>query len=232
MPHLPRPALTAALATGLTTAGLLLTGCAAGTTGPGIALQVEDEQITAARVDVSAEAVCAFFEPQFDANGQVVPLSDVRVAVVQLMTIEEVARELAAASGVEPGPLAEGERERIEREAETLDEDLREAYVDAFEAEPYVRAVLEAVGEAALVAEGDPAPGPEESVERGNQALAEFDVDVAIDPRYGVDYEAGTLPVVSTDTSLAVTAQSVAAAAEQPDPGYAASLPASQRCGG
>lgn len=226
-PHLPRPAALAALAT----TALLLTGCAEGSTGPGVAVAVGDETISAERVDAAAEAVCAFFEPQFEQGGQAVPLGDVRAGMVQLMTLEEVARQLAEEQGVEPGPLAEQERARIARDAQQIDEDLREAYVDALEAEPFVNAVVEAVGEAALAAEGDADPGPEAAFERGRQLLEEFDVDVEIDPRYGVDYEAGAVVPVVTDTSVAVTELAVAGAAEQPDPAYAASLPESQRCG-
>lgn len=213
--------------------GLLLTGCAGGTSGPGVAVAVGDQTISAAHVDRTAAHMCEALEEDFRAQSTVVPMSFIRQGVVQLLSLRAQASQIAEQYGVEPGPTYEREVAERSRSVAGLPEDVRESYVEVMTADALATAVVEQVGRAKLEEEGFAEPTAEQVSQAGNDVFATWPDQhgIEIDPQYGLEFSDGAL--VPTDTSLSVAVSDLAklGQASEPDPSYAASLPASQRCG-
>lgn len=213
--------------------GLLLTGCGGGPSGPGVAVEVGDQAISAVHVDRTAAHMCEALEEDFRAQSTVVPMSFIRQGVVQLLSLRAQASQIAEQYGVKPGPAYEREVSERSRSVAELPEDVRESYVEVMTADALASAVAEEVGRAKLVAEGFSEPTAEQVAQAGSDVFATWPDQhgIEIDPQYGLELSDGALVPADTDLSVAVSDLAKQGQAAEPDPSYAASLPASQRCG-
>lgn len=227
---------------------LALTGCGGSGPRPGVAVTVGDDVITEQDVDQGSRGLCSFFAAEIEQQGAV-GFASIRQSVAVLLTLRSAVDQLAAETGAEPGSDFLRQEEGLEQRADDLDpaED-REAIVDAAGAEPYVIAMVPAIGEALLAEEGETDPALSASTRRGLEALTGFlsDADVEFDPSLGLTYQDVPLPPADTDvpaeqvigalfaprdTSTSVGVSETAAQALEPNADYAASLPENQRCG-
>lgn len=216
----------------LAAAAALLSGC--GATSPGVAVSVGEQTVSVAEVDEAADAVCRSVERELRSGNQVVPLGQMRQYTLSLLAAAAQARQIADEYDVEPGADFRRARAQVAAQAEaTLPEHLQEPYIEAMSAEALVSSVISAAGEAALSAEGVEDPSTEQVSQRGSDIFATWPDahGVDVDPRYGLELVDGQLRLADTSLSTAVSDPARAAAAEQPDPAYARSLPGSQRCG-
>jgi hypothetical protein len=92
--------------------------------------------------------------------------------------------------------------------------------------------VQRAVGELLLGEEGG-GQDYDAQVARGRTEFERWisDHGVTFDPSLGIELVKGSVQSVDTGLSVAVGEAAVAGAAEEPDEGYARSLPDSHRCG-
>lgn len=220
----------------LAAAALLLTGC--GSARPGTAVSIGGEEISVAQADRAAEALCLGAVQSSQEQGQEmqpISMGTARRAAVNILAVEQVIRDLMDEYDVQPGEAYTTTRAEAAAQAERLPERLREDYVDVMTVQDLLDSVALELGAAALREEGVRDPAEEEAGARVNQLLAESwpDADeLDLDPRFGLALgEAGGLVPADTSLSVPVSEAAVAGAAEQPDPAYAGSLPAAQRCG-
>ena len=211
--------------------GLVLTGC--GSASPGVAVEVGDETISTRTVDRASAHVCTALGDEFRGSGTVVPMGFIRQGVVQLMTLESTAMQIAEEYDVEPGAAYQRELAQLERTAAGLPEEVREDYVEVMSANALANDVLEQVGRASLVADGFTEPTVDQVTQAGTDIFTSWpDANgVEVDPRYGVELVDGTLTPVDTNLSVAVGETAQAGLATDPDVTYANTLPETHRCG-
>lgn len=212
-------------------AGLVLTGC--GSASPGVAVEVGDETISTRSVDEASAHVCTALGEDFESSGRVVPMGFIRQGVVQLMTLESTAMQIAEEYGVEPGAAYQRELAQLERTAAGLPEEVREDYVEVMSANALANDVLEQVGRASLTAEGFTDPTVEQVTQAGTDIFTSWPDThgVEVDPRYGLEMVDGALTPVDTNLSVAVGETATSGLATEPDPTYAGTLPETHRCG-
>jgi hypothetical protein len=212
-------------------AGLVLTGC--GSASPGVAVEVGDETISTRSVDEASAHVCTALGEDFESSGRVVPMGFIRQGVVQLMTLESTAMQIAEEYGVEPGTAYQRELAQLERTAAGLPEEVREDYVEVMSANALANDVLEQVGRASLTAEGFTDPTVEQVTQAGTDIFTSWPDThgVEVDPRYGLEMVDGALTPVDTNLSVAVGETATSGLATEPDPTYAGTLPETHRCG-
>lgn len=209
----------------------LLAGC--GEIHPGAAAQVGEQRVNMSEVDDDAADVCKAFEPQFQQQQQVIPMRYVKQAVVQAVTMRELARQVAEDRNIEEPASYRTELVKIEEQAQQVPASVRDTFIEFQSASPYVSAILLQAGGEALQMEGEPRPTNDQAAARGASLFADFarDIGVDIDPRYGLELQDGEIVPTDRSVSLAVGDLATRAAATEPDPEYAASLGSSQRCG-
>lgn len=210
----------------------LLSGCA-GSASPGVAVDVDGEEITVAEVDRATSAICTSVEPDLRGQNNTLAMSNVRQFVVSLLTASAQARRLAEEYGVEPGPEYHRQVAQLEVTAEAFPADTRADYVEVMSTESLVNSVVEAVGRASLAEDGITDPEVEQVAQRGQDLFSSWpdDHEVVIDPRYGLEVSGGQLVPADTNLSIAVSDEAKKAMQEEPDPAYARSLPDLHRCG-
>lgn len=231
----PRPTRRHRSVALLGAAALLLTGCGSAT--PGTALTIGEEEISLAQADRAAEALCLGAQQTSQAQGQEmqsIPMVTARRAAVNILAVDQVVRNLMDEYDVEPGAAYAAERAEHATQAERLPERLREDYVDVMSVQSLINDVALELGAAALRDEGVRNPSEEEAGTRVNQLISEGwpdAEDMHVDPRFGLALREGQLVPSDTTLSVPVSEAALAGAAEQPDPAYAGTLPAGQRCG-
>ncbi len=152
-----RPRLIAGL---VTASVLVLTGCGGSGPQPGVAVSVGDEIVTEQDVDTAARGLCSFFADDVAQQGAVA-YREVRRTVAVLQTLRTAVDELAAQTGADPG--SDYRRSEASLESETADIQPaaeREALVRTLGSEPYVLAMVPAIGEALLREDGEVDPDP------------------------------------------------------------------------
>jgi hypothetical protein len=212
--------------------GAALSGCA-GSASPGVAVDVDGETISVADVDRAAAAVCTSLEPDLRGASNTVAMTNVQQYVVSLLTAAEQARRLADEHGVDPGAEFSRAVAQSRQTAKAFPEETRDDYVEVMSAEPLVNAVVDAVGRASLAQDGIAEPTVEQVAQRGQDLFTSWPDQhpVEVDPRYGLAMDGGQLRAADTNLSVAVGEVAKAASAAEPDPVYARTLPAGQRCG-
>ncbi len=226
------------LPTGLAAAAALLmagvlSSCGVAGTGfhPGVAAEVGDDQVKLSTVDTIARDYCSAIKEQL--SGQALPNRYLRGGVVGQLALVSAARQLAAEYDVEPGVQYEQKVAELRAAVATLDEGAQDAVVTIESAGTYLSSVATAVGTQLLTDAGESDPGASEARAAGEQALVTWldENDVQIDPRFGVRIEQGAVVPADGSVSTAVGDTARAGIVDSPDPEYAASLPASLRCG-
>jgi hypothetical protein len=208
-------------------AGLLLAGC--GSANPGVAVKVGDEEISTRHVDdVTANYCTAVGELE-----SAVPMSFVRQYVVQLLTLRSQASQIADDYGVEPGSTYFTDVAQRQETASTKPEEVQDDYVELASTSAYAQDILDQVGAIVLEDKGVSDPTSEQSTQAGIDVFNQWPNthDLEIDPRYGLRNVDGVLSAVDTSTSVAVGETAKAGMATEPDPAFAATLPANHRCG-
>lgn len=222
----------AALSLGLS---LGLTGCGVTGTGfrPGVAAEVGDRTVTTDRVDALVGDYCDAIEDILAQQSQVVPLSIFRSGIAGQLALVSAAEQMADDHGVGPSDAYQRALADIEKQIGDFTETQQEAVLEVEGAATYVAAVQVSVGELLLREEGVATPGPTESGERGLEAFTTWldENDVELNPEFGISVDDAAINTADESVSFAVGEAAVQGMAEEPDPDYAASLPASQRCG-
>jgi hypothetical protein len=182
---------------GLAVAVATLSGCAG--LQPGAAVVVDDRVVTEDRVDLATEALCEYFAPQLEQAQQSVPLLEVRRAAATLLALRSATEQVAEAYDATPTRDYNRELTRLEEQAETLPDDLQEAFLEVQGAQVYVPTVLSEIGAAALAADGAAgATGADltTTTVAGLQVLAEFlrENEVEFAPGLGLAVEVGEVP--------------------------------------
>ena len=228
---MPRPGRIAGVA-GLAVAAALLAGC--GSASPGVAVQVGDETITTNEVDELASEYCRAVGDQLAAQNppQIVPNRYFRGGIAGTLTMRTIGEQLGEEYGVEPGKTYDESVAKLEQSVGVLDEEVREAVIEVESSSAYVEAMQAAVGEVLLEEEGGSAPEYSQQVERGQQAFEDWIAanGVTFDPALGVSLDGGQVTSQDTSLSFAVGDSAVKGGADEPDPAYAAALPAAQAC--
>lgn len=220
----------------------LLSGCGGAVTdaptSAGEAARVGDESISHAKVNDTAEGICAGLEAEFADRGQVVPMLNIKQLALSLLAARSQLEQIADEYDVEPGPEVQTDRLEWERSAQAVPEELREGYVDVRNTESLLTSILTQAGEVALAREGIRNPTQEEVMGRGSEL---FDTwtdsnDLETDPRYSMVFLDGELQPGDRNASVAVSDRAVEGMLqmlepEEADPTVPASLPESQRCG-
>ena len=208
-------------------AGLLLAGCGSAT--PGVAVTVGDEQISNRQVnDVTANYCTAVGELE-----SAVPMSFVRQYVVQLLTLRSQASQIADDYGVEPGATYYNDVAQRQETASTKPEEVQDDFVELASTSAYAQDILDQVGAIVLGDQGVTDPTSEQTTQAGIDVFNQWPNthELEVDPRYGLRSVDGVLSPVDTSTSVAVGDSAKAGAATEPDPAFAATLPANHRCG-
>ena len=208
-------------------AGLLLTGC--GSTSPGVAVKVGDEEISTRHVDqVTANYCTAVGELE-----SAVPMGFVRQYVVQLLTLRSQASQIADDYGVEPGSTYRNDVAQRQSTAEAQPEEVRDDYVELASTSAYAQDILDQVGRIVLEEQGVADPTAEQTTQAGIDVFNQWPNthDVEVDPRFGLRVVDGVMSPVDTNTSVAVGETAQAGMSTEPDPAFAETLPVSHRCG-
>lgn len=201
--------------------GTVLSGCA-GEGAPrlgGVAAEAAGETITLEDVDVLTDALCLsneatgdtrYTRPRSNMQNNLVGAL-VQAAIVEELGLGEDARNTVDTDRV-PG-WADMSNDQQRELKEFLDSDAR------------LRKALEEVS--------DPnAQSPEEASQQGlamiAERAAEADIEVTINPRYGLAFEDGS---VTGAQGLSTAVSDTATSGEQPDAAQLSSLPDSQLCG-
>jgi peptidyl-prolyl cis-trans isomerase SurA len=213
----------------------VLSGCGVAGTSfhPGVAAQVGDDRITVSEVDDVASSYCSAIKEQLSGEKQVLPLRYLRAGIAGQLVLVAAAQQLADKYSVEPGVAYDQKVAELQGAVGTLPESQQDAVIEIESSATYINGVKQAVGEQLLADKGEPNPTSDQAVQAGQRAFTTWlaGQDVTIDPQFGVEIKDGQ--AVPVDTSLSYAAGDTAknGNAGNPDPGYAASLPASHRCG-
>ncbi|WP_121255770.1 hypothetical protein [Nocardioides ferulae] len=229
----PRP-LRRSLAGVVTASALLLSGCGAAGWNPGVGVRAGDQTISSSRVEELTAGYCAAIESQLEEGGQAFAGRFLRGGVVGELALAAAAEEMADDYGVTVAGQYDRQVSSLEQAVADLPEDQQEAVIEIEAAGSYVVEAKIEVGQLLLVEEGAAGdPTREESLARGEEAFADWlaENEVRLDPSYGMAIEDGVAVPVDTGLSYAVSDVAKQGDVTEPDPGYAGSLPNSQRCG-
>ena len=226
MRHNPRKRLVAGLAAATV---LLLSGCG-DNLGPGVAAEIDGEQISSSEVDDLATVIC---EIDKGANQAGTPIAAQRATALTVLLGIEVGRRVGDVDAVPQQQVTQSVQAAADAR-ELVPEDLRDFFDEVVEESTRSAAAMDAAAAASLQQAGkQPEPtAVQQEVSRLQQGYLE-DHPVEIDPRFGV-YQNGQ--VVSGDGSLsvAVSERAKSFVPQSTDDGTAqpaADLPASQVCG-
>jgi hypothetical protein len=212
-------------------AALLLAGCGL---NPGAAAVVGDTRISDDQVDGAASALCAANIAGAAAQGQPKPelaTRGARQAALSLLIDSELSHQFGEANGIEP-PRAELSTALAQNQQtiDALPEDLRDDFSELFRSYVEGQLIVQQAGREAAGA----AAGPEELATAGNQQrdawLAEEDIEVELDPRFG-EYKDGGIDGSGGSLSVAVSDRAAAGDVTEPGPEWVADLPMTQKCG-
>jgi hypothetical protein len=222
----------------------LLTGCAGAQ--PGVAARVGDESIRVSEVNRLTDGFCQAIERQLESQGTVLPMNVVSGSVVQVLSMNAAARQLAEEHGVEPSSDYVSNLANIEQSSEGMPEDAREANVTLRSGAAYATDILTTIGRQELEAEGVEEPNSDEALAKGQDVLSVWlaENEPEIDPQYHLAIADFQPQALDTSTSYAVSGGSKAAALSdlfafteldeaqtEEFTAYARDLPESQRCG-
>jgi hypothetical protein len=222
----------------------LLTGCAGAQ--PGVAARVGDESIRVSEVNRLTDGFCQAIERQLESEGTVLPMNVVSGSVVQVLTMNAAARQLAEEHGVEPSSNYVSNLANIEQSSEGMPEDAQEANVTLRSGAAYATDILTTIGRHELEAEGAEEANSDEALAKGQDVLSVWlaENEPEIDPQYHIAIGDFQPEALDTSTSYAVSGGSKAAALSdlfaftelEPEQheeftAYARDLPESQRCG-
>jgi hypothetical protein len=211
-------------------AALALTGCGM---HPGDAAVVGGDTISGAQVDDAAAALCSANITGAKAQGQPAPdlaTRGARQAAVQLLIDTDLSQQFGKARGVTPDQAQVSSALAQNRQTLTLLPENRKAdFEKILRGYAEGQLILIAIGKQEL---GDPSASDQKALAAGTQARdkwAKGNVDVEVDPRYG-EWSGGSLHTATGSLSVPVSERAVSGANMDPDAGWVAGLPSSQKC--
>lgn len=233
----PRP-LAGRTAPGAVALALLLagglSGCGISGTDfhPGVAAQVGDTSITVSQVDSVASEYCSAITSQLQSNNQVLPLHYLRTGVVGRLTLVAAAKQFAAEKGVTAGSQYDQKVAQLQGAVASLPAEQQDAVIQIESSGDYISGVERAVGKQVLEAAGTTGSAADATA-AGQKAFSAWlaDQSISIDPQFGLKIEEDQTVPTDTSVSYALSDTARSGAATSPDQTYAASLPASHRCG-
>lgn len=209
---------------------LVLSACGAGGVSPGVAAEVDDEQISSDEVDDLATVIC---EIDKGAGQPGKPMSAQRATALTVLLAIEVGREVGDIDAVPQEQVNQSVAAASEAR-QFVPEDLQ-SYFDEIVRESTRSAIAVDAAAAAAVSETGEQPEPtavqEEAARLQQEYLADNPID--IDPRFGVYQDGqvvsgdGSVSVPVSERATSLVPQSTDDMAAQPP----ADLPASQVCG-
>jgi peptidyl-prolyl cis-trans isomerase SurA len=163
-------------------------------------------------------------------NTQATPIRYFSHEFASALVDKAAAEQLAEDYGVEPSAQYKSGLARLEPQLVDLDEDQKEAVLEAVSAtgaqgfQSYTDDILTQVGEIELQDQGQDDATSADHLEAGRELLQDWidDHDVEVNPKYGV--EIGTEGQVDTDLSYAVGDTAKGGLQPQADPGYTEGL--------
>ena len=205
----------------------LVTGCGSvPALNPGVAVRVGDDTVSRQQVQDTADDYCAATltrnagqVPNHYNNGLSASAYALRAAADRFMDDHDVSVDDSYDQAI-------GE---AEAQLADLSDAQRDAVIQIGGASVYASAAEISVGRDLLGG----SPSDEDAQAAGQKEFVSWldDHDVRIDPRYGVSVDEGAITGADTSLSFALGSTATKADAAEPDATYAASLPASQRCG-
>jgi hypothetical protein len=198
---------------------------------PGIAAVVADKSITVNDIDSLATRYCTAIKPQIQQQHELLPMRYLRSGIAGELVIRDAAQQLADEYDVQPDDQYNQAVSQSQAGTSTLDKDTAAAVVEVDTIDPYVTAILTAVGAKKLPTSGG--ASTDDQLAAGKKVMAAWFAShqVDIDPRFGIQLKDNEPVAADTDLSLAVSTTAKEGMAQQPSQGYAAALPSSAVCG-
>lgn len=208
-------------------AALLLSSC--GGTAPGVAAEVEGDQISTEQVDDFAEVLCAIGGVAGTESGAATKLA--RFGSLQILMANELTADLADLDAV-PAQSVATILEGMSAAREELSAEQQETFDEVAEEFARAQTAIVELGRDALAVEGQATEIPdEEAYAEGQRLLSEYaaEADIEVDPRYG-ELVDGALQPSSGSISVPVSDLAVQGASPEVGEGFVSQLPASQKC--
>lgn len=219
-------ALAAVIAAGV--ALLALTGC--GEVHPGAAAKVGDTTISRDQVDTISRIQCDLAKDQQQSAPQ--PRAKMVQATLNILVETAIDNMYGQSVGASYDRSAlQAQVSQFKTGVAKLPKDDQDAIIAAFTGYARGRLVLESVGRQRLVAQGQPKPGVDETINEGSRLVGAWSkkLDIQIDPRYnpGTSNQAG-----GGDGSISRSVSTYAkASARGTSAGFIGSLPTGLLCG-
>ncbi len=214
---------------------LSLSGCAGSspTLNGGVASRVGDQTVAMSEVSRLTNGYCDAFRPQLASQGQFYPLRYLSGYVVGTLTLKAATEQLVDHYGVTLPDSYQDSLDSLESQLAGIPEEERDYVREVESGTIYISSAEVAVGSHLLEEEGVADADETAAQARGLEALQVWlgDNPATVNPRYGIEIADGAFTTTDTSTSYALSPMAVAADAPQPDQGFAADLPESQRCG-
>jgi hypothetical protein len=228
-----------ALALGLATAGLVLTGCG-GALGvhPGAAAVVGDQSVSMSKVDTTATLYCKAYvaHAQQSSQGQSgpLPMGTFRSYAASSLAKRMLGQQLADAYGVEPASAYQSQVSQFQQLLASGPADQRDAVIQVAAADAYLQNVEVAIGQQLTGNEGQSNADVKAALQRGEVAAQEWLAHhkVSIDPVFDLAVDGGRFSARQDQTSYPLSALASAGvqSANAPDASYTSQLPAAQVC--
>lgn len=227
-PRTGRPVRASVLAAGAT---LLLAGCGL---NPGAAAVVGDTTISDDQVDDAATALCAANIAGAAAQGQPKPelaTRGARQAALSLLIDSELSQQYGEANDIEPARAElSNALAQNQQTVNALPQEQREPFTELLRTYVEAQLIVQEAGEQAA----GPGAGPEQlaaaGIQQRDEWLAEQDVEVELDPRFG-EYQDGGIDGSGGSLSIPVSDRAAAGDSTEPGPEWVSDLPMSQKCG-
>ncbi len=215
------------------TAALLLGGC--GDVHPGVAAVAGTDRISHERVDQLAEALCSANTAAQLAAGNAkpdLPTVGARQSALQILLDTDLALQFGRSQGAKPDQqLAAAAKGQNEQGISMVPAAQRAGFRTVLDQYAESQLMLIDLGRKSLTASGETQIDENKALAEGHRLLSQWEktIDVVVDPRYGT-YRNGA--VTAGDSSLSVAQSQAARQASKANSsaGFAATLPASQKC--
>lgn len=211
-----------------TAAAALLSSCS-GT--PGVAAEVDGDQIPADKVDDFAQVLCVLGGLPGTESGT--PTGEARYRALEILLADELAADIADLEAADRRQVAETTT-RLGAARDTVPADLRDTFDDVISEYVTAEFAIIELGRRSLVDQGRRAAQitDDQAYVEGARLREEHaaSADIDVDPRYGEMVE-GVLKPADGSLSVPVSELAVAAAGEEPSEALVGSLPATQKCG-
>lgn len=206
---------------------LVLSSC--GNNAPGVAAQVEGDQITDSQVDDFAQVLCELNSGAGSqgAGASATPTKQLRFQALQILMGNDLALDVIDPGSVDPEQVSAAvEQAAASRDA--LPSSLRGVFEDVVEEFATAQLGLTALGRESLQGAGEKKIDDQAALAEGDRLRTAYarNADVSVDPRFGT-FSDGTLQ--PSDGSLSVAVSKAAVDGASPE-GSGTDLPANLTC--